>query len=844
MLKDLKYAARLLWRSKGWTAMVVLSLALGIGANTALFSAVNGLALRTLAVDDPGSLVRLRHVGPNEMSQNVSEYGVVSRSGNTRIGTTFSYQIFRELRDANQTLVDLAAGAPSAQVNVVVDGQAEIASSYIASGNFFELLGVRAAIGRLLTPDDDQPSAAPVAVVSHGFWTRRFGRDPAVLGKVINLNDTPLTIVGVLPPQFTGVQRPVSPAPDVSFALALDGRIHAQSAEPKARVRIDDPTYWWLQVVGRLKPGMTAAQVEGNLGGVFQQAARAGFASVLAALPPQERESSTFQDRDDVSQLQVTTAAAGLYDNPPDQIRTVTILSVVVGLILLIVCANVANLQLSRAAARQREISVRLSIGATRLRLVRQLLTESVVLALAGAVFGVLIAYWGKQLLPGQAGQAPLDWRVLTFAGALALATAILFGIAPALRATRVAVGDALKEQSRTVAGSRALLGKVLLVAQVAVSLVLLFGAGLFLRTVENLRNVDVGFNPQNLVVFRLNPALNRYDPPRIASLYDRTTERIQAIPGVRAVTLSNPPLLSGSVNGTSFIVQGRPFSRGPQNNINRVRVAANFFETMEIPLLAGRGFTAHDHQSASRVAVINEAAVRKFFPDEHPLGRRFGTSPETSSQIEVVGIVRDAKYNSLRDEAPPTMYEPYTQAQLGPMAFEVRTAGEPSATVPAIREAVRQVDPNVPLMNISTQVEAIEGRFAQERLVAQAYVLFGGLALLVAAVGLFAVMSYAVARRVSEIGVRMALGAQRVDVIHLIMRESMTLVAAGIAAGLGAALASGRLVQSLLFGLQPTDLVTMALAVLVLLAVSTLAGYLPARRAARVDPMVALRAE
>ena len=844
MLKDIHYAVRILLRAKAWTAMVVLSLALGIGANTALFSAVNGLALRTLPVDDPRSLVRFRHVGRNEMSQSVSEYGDVDRPGGMPVGTTFSYPMFRELGAANQTLADLIAGAPSAQVNVVVDGNADIATAYIVSGNFYGLLGVEAALGRTIVPDDDQPSAAPVAVVSQAFWTRRFGRDPAILGKVVHVNDTPVTIVGVLSPRFTGVQRAVGDPADISFPLALDGRINAQAADPKGKPRLEDPAYYWLQMMGRLKPGLTAPQVEGNLGGVFQQAARDGFASALAAMPAEEQQSSMNRDRKEVSRLQISSAAAGLYDNAPTEIRAVTILSVVVALILLIVCANVANLQLSRAAARQREISVRLSLGATRGRLVRQLLTESLVLALAGAAFGTLNAMWGKQLLPGRTGQAPLDWRVLGFAAVLALATAIVFGIAPALRATRVAVGAALKEHSRTVVGSRAVLGKLLLVVQVAISLVLLIGAGLFLRTVENLRDVDVGFSPQNLVLFRVNPQLNRYDSTRIASLYDRMAERLQGVPGVKAITLSNPPLLSGSVNGTGFVIQGRPYTRGPHNDISRVRIAPNFFETMEIPLQAGRGFTEADSFSAPRVAVINEAAVHKFFPNENPLGRRFGSSPETSGQIEVVGVVRDVKYNSVRDAAPATMYVPYTQSPLGPMAFEVRTATDPATAVNAIREAVRQVDANVPLMNMSTQMEQIERRFGQERLFAQAYALFGGLALVVAAVGLFGVMSYSVARRVNEIGVRMALGARRFDVVRMILRESTVLVAAGVVAGIAAALASSRLIAALRFGVQPTDPATIATAVLVLLAVSALASYLPARRAARVDPMIALRAE
>jgi predicted permease len=844
MLKDCTYAARILARSKGWTAMVVLSLALGIGANTALFSAVNALALRTLPVDEPDSLVRLRHVGQNDMSQNVSEYGSVERPGGIRVGTTFSYPIYHELRAANQTLIDLVAGAPSSQVNVVVDGQAEIASSYIMSGNFCSLLGVQAVLGRTITPDDDQPSAPPVAVVSHGFWTRRFGRDPAILGKIVHVNDTPVTIVGVLSPRFTGVQRALATPADISVPLALDGHINTQTADPKAPPRLDDATYYWLQIIGRLRHGTTPGQVEGNLGGVFQQSARAGFASALAAMSAEEQQSSMNSGRKEVSRLQVSSAAAGLYDNAATEMRTVTILSVVVALILLIVCANVANLQLSRAAARQREISVRLSLGATRFRLVRQLLTESVVLAVAGAAVGLLIAYWGRQLLPGPSAQAPLDWRVLVFTGVLALVTAILFGIAPALRATGAGLNDSLKESSRTVAGSRALLGKVLLVVQVAVSLVLLIGAGLFLRTVENLRRVDVGFNAQNLVLFRVNPQLNRYDSTRISSLYDRMTERLQAVPGVRAVTLSNPPLLSGSENGTSFVVQGRAFTRGPHNDISRVRIASNFFETLGIPLLTGRAFTEADNFAAPRVAVINEAAVRKFFPNENPIGRRFGSTLETSSQIEVVGVVRDAKYNSVRDDAPPTMYVPYTQSPMGAMAFEIRTAGDPSAAVGSIREAVRQVDANVPLMNVATQMEAIETRLAQERLFAQAYALFGGLALLVAAVGLFGVMSYSVSRRANEIGVRMALGAQRLDVVRMILHESLVLVGAGVAAGLVAALPSSRLIAAQLYGLQPTDPATIGLAVLVLLAVSALAGYLPARRAARVDPMVALRAE
>ena len=855
MRQDLRQAVRMLLQGKAWSAMVVLSLALGIGANTALFSATNGLLLRTLPIDDPDALVRLRHVGRNRMANNVSEYGNLGTAPGEQAGSTFSYPLYQQLLSANQTVRDLAAGAPIGSVNVVVDGNAEIATGYIASGNYHQLLGVRAIRGRTLTPDDDRPDATPVATISAQYWSRRFGSDPGVIGKTVQANNTLVTIVGVTAPEFTGVQRVVSDAPDLVVPIALDRQLTPAGAMYPGgpqQSRLDQPSYWWLQIFGPLKPGFTAAQVEGNLGGVFEQAARDGMASFLASLPEKERNASSNRNRSEVSRLTVSSAARGLYENDQATLRGVTIISVVVGLILLLVCANIANLLLSRAAARQKEIAVRLSIGATRLRLIRQLLTESVLLAVFGGALGLLVAYWGRQLLPGTAGQGPLDWRVLLFASAVALLTGVLFGIAPALRVTGTSAGEALKDTSRGIVGSRTLLTKSLLVVQVAISLVLLIGAGLFLRTVYNLRQVDVGFNPNNLVLFRVNPQLNRYDPPRITSLYQQLLQRLGAMPGVRAVTLTNPPLLSGGVNSTSFIVQGRPFSPAAADDprtreamtVNRVRVAPSFFETMEMPLVRGRQFTDHDNSPPPRVAIINEAAVRKFFPDEDPIGRRFGHQPETSGELEIVGVVRDAKYNALRDAPPATIYVPYGHYPAGAMAVVIRTAGDPSAAMPAIRDAVRQVDANLPLMDMATQMDQIERRFTQERVFAQAYSLFGGLALLVAAIGLFGLMSYNVTRRTTEIGIRMALGAQRDTVLHMVLRESLVLVAVGVVAGVAAAFASGRFIATLLFGLEPSDVSTMALAVAVMVAVSMLAGYLPARRAARLDPMLALRHE
>jgi predicted permease len=845
LLKDLRHGVRVLLDAKGWTAVVILSLALGIGANTALFSAVNGLLLKKLPVKDPDTLVRLRYVGRNDMVTSSSDYGPSGQIGGQDVRTTFSYPMFQELRAANRTMEDMFAGAPFGRINVVVDGRADIANSYIATGNYYRMLGVTAHLGRTILPEDDLPSASPVAVISHAYWHSRFASDPKAVGKIVRIGNVPIEIVGVLPPQFTGTQRAVGQPSDIALPLVLDYRLNAQPTDEKPR--LTQPTYWWLQVMGRLKSGASPAQVQANLEGVFQHTARAGLDSYLSSLPEATRSSSMNRNRTEVPRLLVDSGRRGTYDPNPNDMRAVTILSVVVSLVLLIVCANVANLLLSRATTRQKEISIRLSMGATRGRLVRQLLTESVLLATIGGALGVLFGYWGTQLLPGVLGQTtPLDWRVMGFVLMVTAMTGILFGIAPALRATSINVNAALKENSRSVARSRTLLSKALLVVQVAISLVLLIGAGLFLRTVQNLRHVDVGFNTQNLVLFQVNPRMIQFNPKQFPSLYREITDRLLAVPGVRDATFSHVPLLSGSENSTSIFVQGRsyPLARNRDNNIHRLVVWPNFFGTMGIPLLSGRSFNSRDSESAPKVVMINEAAARKYFPNENPLGHRFGSSIEQSGELEVIGVLRDAKYNSVRDPAPPTMYVPYLQSPNISAVFEVRTAGDPSRVIPTIREAVRQIQPGLPLMNMNTQIERVEQRFAQEKVFAQAYGLFGGLALVLASIGLFGLMSYSVGRRTSEIGIRMALGAERQNVLGLIMRESMTLVIAGIAIGLALAVAAGRMITTLLFEVAPTDSVTMILAIATMLLVSALAGYLPARRAARVDPMTALRYE
>jgi predicted permease len=850
MLNDLRYGLHVLAHAKGWTLVIILSLALGIGANTAIFSAVNGLLLKTIPVSDPESLVRLRSAGRNDMVTSSSGYGFTGQDALGReIRATFSYPMFQQLQAANKTLVDMLACAPAGQATVVVDGHAEIASAFMSSGNYYRMLGIRAQLGRIIVPDDDRADAPAVAMISARYWRTRLGSDPQVVGKVVSLNGVPVTIVGVLPEEFTGIQRPLDDPPAFSVPLALDRQfmLDPGGGAKEVRSRLDQPTNWWLQVMGRLKPGATAAQAQANFESVFQHTARAGLASYLASLSDKEQATAQNRERTDVPSLIVDSGAHGIYNPGPTEMRAASILSAVVVLVLLLVCANVANLLLSRAAIRTREISVRLSMGATRWRLIRQLLTESLLLSSIGGVVGVLVGYWGRRLLPGAANARghELDWRVLLFVILVTALTGIVFGIMPALRATRLNVSAALKDSSRTVISSRSLLGKALLVVQVAISLVLLIGAGLFLRTLQNLRTVDVGFNPRNLVMFNLNPGLLHYDEARYRPFYTRLLEELRTTPGVRAATLTNVMLISGSVNSTSVYMHGATYTPGQRApEVNRIVAGPDFFETIGIPLKMGRAFTDHDSQKAPKVAIINEAAVRKFFGGENPLGRRFGSSPETTDEMEVVGVVRDTKYSEVREPPPPTMYVPHLQARLPRAVIEVRTAQDPVALVGAIREIVRRVDPNVPIIEIVTQMEQVEKRLEQEKLFARAYALFGALALAIAAIGLFGVMSYSVSRRTNEIGIRLALGAQRGDVLGQIMRESMILVIVGVVLGLGAALGTGRFIASQLFGLAPTDVITISVAMAVMLIVSTLAGYLPARRASRVDPMVALRYE
>jgi predicted permease len=835
MLNDVRHAIRMFLHTKGWTAVVLLSLALGIGANTALFTAVNGLMLQTVPVPEPESLVRVKWAGKNDMARGTSEYGFTKDYQGKSVTSTVPFPTYEALRAANRTLTDLAAFSQMENVNVVANGTAEIASAFQVSGNYFDVIRVPMALGRGLTEADDAANATPAAVISQGYWRSRFGSDPKVVGQSFRMNSTPVTIVGVTAASYTGIVRLGDKPPDLTMTLAQEPTLN-----PGNLKRRTDGTEYWLLLAGRLKPGVTYEQIAGNLNGPFQASIRQGSDAYQAALTPAERElTRNKRERTEVPTLFASDASHGMYDINDDTTRSATILSAVVVLVLLIVCANVANLLLSRATARSKEISVRLSMGAARSRLVRQLLTESLLLSGAGGLLGVGVGYWFKSLLPfGQ--NAEIDLRVLGFVAFVSVATGVIFGLVPAFRATKVDLATTMKEGGRTVTSSRGFLSKGLLVLQVAISLVLLVGAGLFLKTLSNLRSVDVGFNANNLMMFRINPSLNRYTPERVAQLYQQIHAELESVPGVKSVAYTRLSLLSGGRSNTSFHMQRKP----GENSIYIMNTSPDFFKTLEIPVLLGRGLQEDDVARPGTVAVINEAAVKKFFPGINPIGERFGGSPEEAGKTEIVGVIKDTKYWSLREPAPPTMYTTIQPATRQVMVV-LRTASDPASLMEPVRKALRKVDPDVPISGaITTQTEQIDGRMAQERLFALAYSMFGGLALVLACIGLFGLMSYSVSRRTNEIGVRIALGAQREGIVSMILRESMALVVVGVAIGLGVTLAAGKLVATVLFGLAPSDAWTMSAAVALMSLVALGAGYLPARRASRVDPMTALRYE
>jgi predicted permease len=846
-VQELRVGLRQLAKYPALTGIAVLSLALGIGATTAVFSLVNDVLLRALPVAHPEDLVLLRNVqGP---SGRISRAGENNSSIDPTTGressTSFSLLTFESFRAHHPGLSEVFAFAPFNQIQVLVDGQPETeVLGQLVSGDYYTGLGVSPILGRTFTPADDQPSAEPVGVISYRWWENRFGSDPSVIGKTVQVDRVPVTLVGVTSPGFGGMMQ-IGESADITLPLAHHARFQPDRSASRAQ-----PWYWWIRIMGRVAPGATPAQVRARLEPILQDTAREGW------LAGRSLEIATGTQMPEPPTLAADPGGQGENDTRRAYGRSLRVLMGLVSLVLLAACANVANLLLARDAARRREMALRLALGGSRARVVRQLLAESLLLAIAGSTLGALFAHWGRGFLVAlrQFSGAPvvldrsLDPTVLGFTVAVALATSLLFGLAPALRTTRVDLSAELQGGTRQIGpGSTSRLSQGLLVVQIALSLVLLVGTGLFVRTLRNLRDVDPGFNPHGLALFRIDAQAAGYTSPQFAALHARIQERLASLPGVSAATFSSVALLAGVRSNRTLSAAGYTPPAGAPMNFNTNGLAPNFLEAMGIPLLLGRSFTEHDSAEVPKVAIVNQALARQIFGRENPLGRVIvlGATPmNQGTAVEIVGLARDAKYTGLRQDAPATVYLPSAQQGDGTANYCVRVAGSPVAMFAAIRAAVREVDPTLPVTNLRTQDEQIERISSQERLFARLSGFFGVVALALACVGLYGLMSFMVVRRTGEIGLRMALGALPADVLRLILRDSVALVASGIVLGLAAAYGASRFVESMLFGLSPGDPTTYAAVALLLASVALLASLLPARRATQVDPLVALRTE
>ncbi len=863
--QDLRYGARMLLKQKGVTAIAVLSLALGIGANTALFSVVDAMLLKLLPVREPERLVLFQSYAPREFDPG--GYGgnsITDPVTGQRRRTSFpyvSYQRMREQQKQQQGALSDVFAFDRFNVNLQADGLADVANGQVVTGNYHVGLGVRPLLGRLLTDEDDKASANPVAVLSYRYWQKKFGGDAEIVGKQINLNNRAFTVIGVTPRGFEGAGN-VGLTEDVTIPLAMEPLLNS---DPKRSV-LYGAGHWRLRIMGRLKPGATIQQAQAQLETTFQQSVTEHRAARNTQSLASGGNAISPLDPKVYPRLAFISGSQGEMNYREDYAPSLYLLLGVVGMVLLIACANVANLLLSRAASRQKEIGVRLALGASRWRLIRQLLTESVLLAAVGGALGLVFAMWIKDGLLAVSDWGPsaletkLDWRALGFTLGLSLLTGIIFGLAPAWRATKVDLTPALKDSGRgSSAASRSLLSRGLVVTQVALSLLLLIGAGLFVRTLLNLQRVDPGFNTKNLLMFKVAPGLNGYKDERLAQLYERISERLESLPGASKVTFSRTPLLADNDSEGPVYLRGAltaaPDADGrirPTGYSYRLYGRENFLETMEIPLLAGRSFTRQDDERAPKVVVVNQTFANRFFPNESLIGKRFTVDPKKPDEIEIVGLVKDARYARQRDDAPPTMYLPWRQAAtVMPEAnFELRATGEPRALIAAVRQAVREVDETLPLRSVKTQVEQADETLRMERLFAKLVTLFGLLAQQLASIGLFGVLAYAVSQRTREIGIRMALGASQTGVMKMVIRQGMTLAVIGVALGLGGAYLLTKYLESwvnlsrMLYGIRPNDPLTYGVMAVLLTAVALIACYLPARRATKVDPMVALRCE
>jgi predicted permease len=846
LFQDLHFALRMLGKSPGFTAVAVLTLALGIGANTAIFSLIDAVLLRSLPVRDPQQLVVFQwtaHHSPNTKG-HYSYMSCPSPNASAEHGCSLSYPMFQQFQPLEDEFSGVTALCGNVGLNLRGNGPASFVQGEMVSGNFFDTLGIGPALGRTLAPSDDQPGAPPVAVLSYGYWQRAFGGDPGAVGRTIWLNNAAVTIVGVAAREFPGLDparvRPIWLPLSLSQRTGMDLFGTVSGDHPSLQAGDD---IWWVYVVARLKEGTSVGQAQAAVDAIFRN-------DVL----DQTKALFKTEDAPRLVLMPAPQAISGLRE----QFSTpLAILMTAAGMVLLVACANVAGLMLARSAARQRELAVRLALGAGRKRIAMQLLTESVLLSGAGGVLGILLAYWSVQSLVAfmsHGGLWPshlavhLDLRVLGFTVAASVFTGILFGLAPAFRGMRLELAPALKASLRALgtgasAGRWLNLGGGLVVAQVALAILALSGAGLLVRTLENLKSVNPGFDTHNILLFKMDPSLNGYTSGQALSLYSQMLQRIEAVPGVISATYSFDSLLSGNYWDTSFQIEGET----PHTQHETLGLAAGprFFETMGIPLMVGRVFAPKDFSlppdSLWKPALINQAFARNFFKDQNPLGRHISGVGHQGRGHEIVGIVGDTKFQALRSEIAPTLFVP---AGGGEAVFEVRTAVDPRTVTPAVRSIVTQLDSNLPLLSMNTQSDEIDRSLFQERLIARLSSLFGGLALSLACVGLYGLLSYEVAQRTREIGVRMALGARPSDVLRFIVGQGMALSAAGAILGILGALGVTRYLASLLYGVRPFDPLTFLAVALLLALVALAACYTPARRASRVDPMVALRYE